>query len=266
MPFIYFSQGVASQYQDFTERLMSHLALRGTEITGQVLKETTAQMHVRHTDEQGHLDITVENENVKVSYTVERERKEIGKGVMGAIAGAGLGGVIGSILRRDQGAGDAITGAIGGAAAGGAYQAYQGWEESRNERTQFAGVLAQTIKEVEDELQNIIQGHEQAQAAVREKGRQKFEQDSAKADEFSGMLEDLYGRVLALQEEIEMAKSEGTNVTKARGRIDRADALYKEAQASFDKKEYGTIRPKITAAQNIVDKAREALSEAQNAK
>jgi hypothetical protein len=26
-----------------------------------------------------------------------------------------------------------------------------------------------------------------------------------------------------------MAKSEGTNTTKAKGRIDRADALYKEA-------------------------------------
>jgi len=263
MTFIYFSQGVASLYQDFTERLMSHLALKGTEITGQELKETTAQMHVKHTDEQGHLDISVENENVKVSYTVDRERKEIGKGVMGAIAGAGLGGVIGSILRKDQSARDTLTGAIGGAAAGGAYQAYQGWEESKNERTQFAGVLAQTIKDVENELQSIIRGQEQAKAAVREKGRQKLEQDSAKANEFRGLLEDLYGRVLALQEEIEMAKSEGSDVTKAKGRIDRADALYKEAQASFDKQDYGTIKPKITAAQNMVDKAREALSEAQ---
>jgi len=266
MTFIYFSQGVASLYQDFTERLMSHLALKGTEITRQVLKETTAQMHVKHTDEQGHLDISVENENVKVSYTVDRERKEIGKGVMGAIAGAGLGGVIGSILRKDQSARDTLTGAIGGAAAGGAYQAYQGWEEPKNERTQFAGVLAQTIKEVENELQSIIQGQEQAKAAVREKGRQKLEQDSAKANEFRGLLEDLYGRVLALQEEIEMAKSEGSDVTKAKGRIDRADALYKEAQASFDKQDYGTIKPKITAAHNLVDKAREALSEAQRPK
>jgi hypothetical protein len=33
MPFIYYGQGVASLYQDFSERLMSHLALKGTEIT-----------------------------------------------------------------------------------------------------------------------------------------------------------------------------------------------------------------------------------------
>jgi hypothetical protein len=264
MPFIYFSQGVASQYQDFTERLMSHLALKGTEITGQVLRETSAQMQVNHTGEQGHLDITVENANVKVSYTVDRERKEVSKGVMGAIASAGLGGFIGNVLRHDQSVGDAITGAIGGAAAGGAYEAYQGWDESKNERTEFAAVLAETIQEVEDELQYIIQGQQEAKEAIREKGRQKLEEDNAKAEEFRGMLEDLYGQVLAVQEEVEMAKSEGTNVTKPRGRIDRAENLYKEAQASFVKKDFTTIKPKITAAQNMVDKAREALSEAQS--
>ena len=35
MVFIYYSQGVSSRYQDFTERLMSHLALKGTGITHQ---------------------------------------------------------------------------------------------------------------------------------------------------------------------------------------------------------------------------------------
>jgi hypothetical protein len=67
MVFIYYSQGVSSQYLDFTQRLMSHLALRGTEITQQMIRESTAQMHVKHTDEQGHLDIVIEKENIKVS-------------------------------------------------------------------------------------------------------------------------------------------------------------------------------------------------------
>jgi outer membrane lipoprotein SlyB len=264
MPFIYFGQGVSSLYQDFTERLMSHLALKGTEITHQVMNPSSATMLVKHTDEQGKLDITIELENVKVTYTVERDHKEIGKGVMGAITGAGLGGVLGNVLRRSEGLGDTITGAIGGAAAGGAYGAYDGYEESKDNRTNFAAVLAETIKEVEDELQYIIQGQAEAKEAVRERGQQKLEEDSAKAEEFRGMLEDLCGQVLAVQEEVEMAKCEGTNVIKARGRIDRADNLYKEAQVSFDKKEYAMVKPKITAAQNMVDKAREALSEAQN--
>ena len=151
-----------------------------------------------------------------------------------------------------------------GAAAGGAYCAYEGYEESKDNRTNFAAVLAETIKEVEDELQYIIQGQAEVKEAICERGRQKFEEDSAKAEEFCSMLEDLYGQVLAVQEEVDMAKCEGTNVTKAKGRIDRADSLYKEAQASFDKKEYAMIKPKITASQNMVDKAREALSEAQS--
>jgi phosphoenolpyruvate carboxylase len=183
---------------------------------------------------------------------------------MGAIAGAGLGGVIGNIFRKDQSPGDAITGALGGAAAGGAYEAYQGWEESKNDRTEFAAVLAETIKEVEDELQYIIQGQAEAKEAIRERGRQKIEEDSAKEEEYRGLLEDLYGQVLAVQEEVDMAKCEGANVTKAKGRIDRAESLYKEAQILFGKRDFTMVKPKITAAQNMVEKAREALAETQS--
>jgi len=263
MPFIYYSQGVSSQYQDFTERLMSHLALKGTEITNQVMRPASAEMDVRRTDENGKLDIAVEKENVKVTYTVSRDRREVSKGVMGAIAGAGLGGVIGNILRRDQSATDAITGAIGGAAAGGAYEAYQGYEASKNDSTEFAAVLAETIKEVEDELQYIIQGQEEARKSREEAGRQKSGEEQAKAEEYRQALEDLYGQILSMQEELDLAKSEGTNITKPKARIDRAEALYREAQASLEKGDYPTIRPKITAAQNMVEKAKEAMAEAQ---
>ena len=261
MPFIYYGQGVASQYQDFSERLMSHLALKGTEITQyKATSPASATMHVKHTDEQGKMDFGVENENVKVTYTVEREKKEISKGVMGAIAGAGLGGVLGNVLRRDEGIGDALAGAIGGAAAGGAYGAYDGYEESKNERTAFASVLAETIKEVEDELQYIIRGQEEAKNALKERAREKMAEEAGKTEEYSSMLEDLYGQILSVQEEIEVAKSEGGKIAKPKARIDRAEALYREASAAFEKKEYSGIRPKVTAAQNMVDKARETLS------
>jgi hypothetical protein len=56
---------------------MSHLALKGTEITRQDLKGTTAQIHVKHTGEQGYLEIAVENKNIKVTYTIDRERKRV---------------------------------------------------------------------------------------------------------------------------------------------------------------------------------------------
>ena len=260
MPFIYYGKGVASKYQDFTERLMSHLALKGTEITRyQATTPSSATMHVKHTDEQGKMDFGVDNDNVKVTYTVEREHKEISKGVMGAIAGAGLGGVLGNVLRRDQGIGDAVAGALGGAAAGGAYGAYDGYEESKDERTTFAAVLAETIKEVEDELQYIIQGQAEAQNALKERAREKMAEDAEKAEEYRSLLEDLYGQILSLQEEIELSRSEGGKVAKPKARIDRAEALYKEAQSAFEKKDYAPIKPKVTAAQNMVEKARELL-------
>jgi outer membrane lipoprotein SlyB len=261
MPFIYYGQGVASLYQDFSERLMSHLALKGTEITHQVLNSGSAQMDVKHTGETGKLNFAVEGENVKVVYTVDRERKEISKGVMGAVTGAGLGGILGSVLRRDQGVGDAIAGALGGATAGGAYGAYDGYQESQERRTNFAAVLAETVKEVEDELQNILQGQEQARDAIREKAREKMAEDAGKSEEYRSLLEDLYGQILAMQEEIELAKSEGGKITKPKARIDRANALYQEAQVAFDKKEYTSIKPKVTAAQSMVDKARELMAE-----
>jgi len=210
MPFIYYGQGVSSQYKDFTERLMSHLALKGTEITRyQAPDLSSATMNVKNTDEEGKLDIAVENENVKVTYTVERVHNEVSKGVMGAIAGAGLGGVLGNVLRRDQGIGDALAGALGGAAAGGAYGANEGYEESKNERTNFASVLAETVKEVEDELQSIIQGQEEARNALKERAREMMEEEAGNVEEYRALLEDLYGRILSVQEEIELAKSEG---------------------------------------------------------
>jgi outer membrane lipoprotein SlyB len=261
MPFIYYGQGVSSQYQDFTERLMSHLALKGTEITQyQAPGPSSATMHVKHTDEHGTLDIAADNENIRVTYTVDRAHKEVSKGVMGAIAGAGLGGVLGNVLRKDQGIGDALTGALGGAAAGGAYGAYDGYQESKNERTNFAAVLAETVKEVEDELHYIIQGQAEAQNALKERAREKMAEDAGKSEEYRALLEDLYGRILSVQEEVELAKREGGKIAKPKARIDRAEALYKEAQAAFEKKEYAAIRPKVTAAQTMVDKAQETLS------
>jgi hypothetical protein len=263
MPFIYYGQGVAPLYKDFTERLMSHLALKGTEITHQVLNPASALMDVKHTDESGKLDITIEGANVKVTYTVERYRKEIGKGIMGAIAGAGIGGLIGNVLRRDGDLRDAAAGAIGGAAAGGAYEAYSGYEESKDERTNFAAVLAETVKEVEDELQYILQGQVEAREAIREKALKKIAEEAGTGEEYRTILEDLYGQILAVQEELEIAKTEGAKIEKPKARIDRAEKLYQEAQAAFEKKEYASIKPRVTAAQSMVDKARETLSESQ---
>jgi len=84
MAFICYGQGVSSRYRDFVERLMSQLALRGTEITHQNIGDTSSRMDVRHTGEQGQMEITIDQENVRVSYTVDRERKRGPEGDRGS--------------------------------------------------------------------------------------------------------------------------------------------------------------------------------------
>jgi hypothetical protein len=261
MPFIYYGQGVASLYNEFTEHLMSHLAREGTEITRQVLNPTSAQMHVKRSDETGSLEFAVEGENIKVIYTVERVKKEISTGVMGAVTGAGLGSILGTVLRKGEGLQDTITGAVGGAAAGGATGAYYGYEQSKTERTEFAALLAETIETVETELSDILRDLEEAREATREKAREKMEEDAGTAEEYRVLLEELYGQILAVQEELDVAKGEGAKMEKPKARLDRAEKLYREAQAAFNKKEFSSIKPKVTAAQSMVDKARELMVE-----
>ncbi|PKL62484.1 MAG: hypothetical protein CVV31_05770 [Methanomicrobiales archaeon HGW-Methanomicrobiales-2] len=262
MAFIYYGQGVSSLYRDFVERLMSQLALRGTEITHQNIGDTSSRMDVKHTGEQGQMEITIDLENVRVSYTVDRERKEVKKGIAGAIAGAGLGGLLGGIIRGDRGVGDVIGGALGGAAAGGAYGAYDGYESSHEDRTAFAEVLAEAVRDVENELQAIIEGQEEAREALRERGRQKREEGEARTEELRELLEELYGDLLAVQEEIELAAVEGQDVKKPRARTDRAEILYQEAETALEDGNHAIVKAKAKAARTMVEGAQELLESA----
>jgi predicted lipid-binding transport protein (Tim44 family) len=114
---------------------------------------------------------------------------------------------------------------------------------------------------VETELSDILRNLEEAREATREKAREKMEEDAGIAEEYRVLLEELYGQILAVQEELDVAKGEGAKIEKPKARLDRAEKLYREAQAAFDKKEFSFIKPKVTAAQSMVDKARELMTE-----
>ncbi len=259
MAFIYYGQGVSALYGDFVERLMSHLALQGTEITHRSIGEATARMDVRHTGEKGQLVMEPDGKNVRVTYTVERAKKEIGRGLMGAIAGGGIGGILGGVLRGERDGGEMIGDIVGGAAAGGAYEAYRGYEESQEDRTAFAELLAGCVREVEDDLQAILAGQEEGREALRERGRQKREEEEEKEEEMRELIDDLYGDLLAVQEEIELLASEGLAVAKPKARADRAEKLYQEAEEALDGRKYAVVAAKVKAARSMVESARESL-------
>ncbi|WP_342677228.1 hypothetical protein [Methanofollis sp. UBA420] len=260
MPFIYYGQGVADWYDDFLERLVSHLALEGTEITDEKRNGQTATMDVKRTGEQGTLLVAPSEKNVKVTYTVVREKKEVARGLMGALVGAGVGSVLGGIMRREEGS---ITDALGGAAAGGAYEAYHGYEDSREDRTAFAALLAEKVKEVEDEIWEIKNAQAEAQEAARERTREKRAEVEAEEDEVRAELEEISGDLLTLREEIDLLEEDGQKgkVKKVRARTERAERFYTEAEDACDGGEYGAARSKIRAARSMIEGAMAALEE-----
>ena len=264
MVFVYYAQGVGGLYEEFVERLMSQLALRGTEITHEDLGEDRGSMDVKHTDEEGSLELAVSGRDVKATYQVKRYRREIERGAIGAVAGGALGSVLGSIggiLSKERSIADTLTGAVGGAVAGGAWQAHAGWDESKQERTRFAEVLAEAARTVEDELQYIQQGQDAARDALKEKARAKREEAESRVADLRNELEDVYGDALALAEELELLAEEGQQVGKARARVDRAQKLYEEADAAIEAGDLVQAKAKTKAARQMVDSARSSIGE-----
>ncbi|MFC1802941.1 hypothetical protein ACFL0D_03125 [Thermoproteota archaeon] len=255
MPFIYYGQGVSSFFKDFVERLMSELALRGTEITNKSVGLERAEMDVKYIDEKGTLFFTIEGENVKVTYDVEREREEVKRGLRGAIAGAGLGSLMRGVLGGGGDLKDRVVDAASGALAGGSYEAYEGYEDSKEARTAFAQELAEAAKVVEDDLQYIANGQEAAREALREQAREAREEERMMMDE----LEEVFADAISLKEEIELAELEGSDVKRSKIRVERAEILYKEAREAIKIKDYTMARAKMKAARNMIEKATEFL-------
>jgi len=82
MPFIYTVEGLAPYFAEFSERLVSELALRGTQITGLSRSESRVDMSTEHTGKKGHLTIFIEGNNIKITYTVEREKERRSRKVL----------------------------------------------------------------------------------------------------------------------------------------------------------------------------------------
>jgi len=264
MVFVYYAQGVGGLYDEFVERLMSQLALRGTEITHESLDEGRGTMDVKQTDEEGTLEFAVSGRDVKATYQVKRYRREIEKGAVGALAGGAIGSVIGSLgglFSKERSIGDVIGTAGAGAVAGGAWQAYQGWDDSKQERTRFAEVLAEAARVVEDELQYIQQGQDSAKEALKEKARARREQEDGKIADLRTELEDVYGDALALGEELELLAEEGQTVGKSKARVERAQRLYAEADAAIEAGDLVQAKAKTKAARQMVDAARSSIGE-----
>jgi hypothetical protein len=124
-------------------------------------------------------------------------------------------------------------------------------------------VLAEAMKQVEDDLQYIMQGQAAAVSAsqeeARQRAREKQDVQTQQEQDAAAQLEELYGEVLTLREEVDMAESDGRDVKAAKKRVDRAEQLYKEAQSASEKMNYTEMKAKCKAATSMLESARQSL-------
>ena len=245
--FVYFVQDLSEYFDDFVERLMSQLALRGTAITDQHVESDLAKFKVRYMDEKGTLIIMPIGRDIKAVYQVSGGGI-LRKGLWGAITGGGLSTIVGSLFEESNK--DRLLSLVGGLVAGGATSVYDGFNTAMQEATEFSRMLAQAIQSVEEELREIKRGKEAAIGARREEVR-----------ELESQLEEAYTELTVLKEEIDLAASEGKKVDKAKNRLERAEKLLEEAEESLSAGKRAKVKANIRAAQRMIELAREALEE-----
>ena len=245
--FVYFVQDLSEYFDDFVERLMSQLALRGTAITDQHVESDLAKFKVRYMDEKGTLIIMPIGRDIKAVYQVSGGGI-LRKGLWGAITGGGLSTIVGSLFEESNK--DRLLSLVGGLVAGGATGVYDGFNTAMQEATEFSRMLAQAIQSVEEELREIKRGKEAALGARREEVR-----------ELESQLEEAYTELTVLKEEIDLAASEGKKVDKAKNRLERAEKLLEEAEESLSAGRRAKVKANIRAAQRMIELTREALEE-----
>ncbi len=245
--FVYFVQDLSEYFDDFVERLMSQLALRGTAITDQHVESDLAKFKVRYMDEKGTLIIMPIGRDIKAVYQVSGGGI-IRKGLWGAITGGGLSTIVSSLFEESNK--DRLLSLVGGLVAGGASGVYDGFNTAMQEATEFSRMLAQAIQSVENELREIKRGKEAAISARREEVRG-----------LESQLEDAYTELTVLKEEIDLAASEGKKVDKAKNRLERAEKLLEEAEESLSAGRRAKVKANIRAAQRMIELARKALEE-----
>ena len=106
-----------------------------------------------------------------------------------------------------------------------------------------------------------MQGQDAARDALKEKARARREEEDGRTAGLRNELEDVYGDALALGEELDLLAEEGTQVGKAKARVERAQRLYEEADAAIGAGDLVQAKAKTKAARQMVDAARSSIGE-----
>ncbi len=242
--FYYHVKGLSEYFDLFIEKLFNQLALNGTAITDKSAEGDLVRVSVKYKDEKGKLAASPVGGDIKILYEVE-SGGILRKGVFGALMGGGLASLASSLLAGDV---DSIKSALAGAVVGGAYGMLDGFNTATDEATDFSRLLAECIRNVEQELLEMKRQEEE-----------KEREEELEAKSLEDELENVYADAVSVGDEILLLEAEGKDVSKAKARYEIALKNLEEARESLKKGDTLIARAKIRSASRMVELAREEL-------
>ena len=165
-----------------------------------------------------------------------------------------MGGLIRGAFSSSRKLSDQVSTAVGGAIAGGAYKAYEGYEESKEDRTKFAQLLAKTVNEVENEIHQKYKKISDAQA-------QTIKEENMEKNELTELFNEINLGLLSLKEELEFAEKPEEDLQRVNARLNRAEELYEEAKNEANSGNIDEAKIRATVAKNMLKKAQDLYSQ-----
>jgi hypothetical protein len=123
---------------------------------------------------------------------------------------------------------------------------FQDLGSSTGETTSLALLVAEVITDIDDEMRMILEAGDEELPAATDIG----------AD-----LNDTFGELLAIRDEIDLLRIKGEEVGRPERRLRRAEKLYQEAIDALKKRENLVAWTKVQAMQVMVEKAEASLGE-----
>ena len=226
LTFTYTALGLANRFSEYYELFLNRLAEAGVGIVSKSFSPGRAEVKVKTSEEEAEIRLYPRGADIEVKFNVKKaaERRTL-EGLR-----TGL-----SVLQR----------VLGGDLTGAAFEAAEESIESAlsGMSGHLASVIANAAKDVAEEL----------------KSREAYVSEERK--EAENMLREVKARLLALKEEVEIAKEEGANVEGLVKRCERAGKLIEEAEGCITKRDYLAAKAKLEAARRLLDKVEGMLSQ-----
>ena len=231
MKYTYRATGLARYYTGYFEALINKFTEMGVGIISKSFNPREANIKVKHESEVAIIKLNPQGDDIIVSFdvhkTLEQRSLEVAKTGLRFFSTILTGGspVDATIYTIEDSFNYALSGQGG----------------------YLASTVANAIKDTAEELKHKIE--------------ERIGREEEKREEAESLASSVKSRILTLEEELDILKDEGKNVSKVAARVERARQLYEDAMLDFNAQKYTDAIAKLEAASRLLDRAESLLSE-----